>query len=468
MDNDLIVFIATTIVTPWQWVGIVAAWIVVTCLCVGAAFGITYFGRKLYGWDDEGKNRMQVAALAGVFAVAAFFGFFWLYAAFPDGAADLDLYALGLTFAGALVGFLFGVPKSITTTQSNGSTTSTTAPATTAGSGLQVNTNLDKVSDWLTTIVTGLALTQLVRLPSYADRFAAFIGHDFPAEPHIHVLAVAMLLYFPLLGFFTAYIATRVILSRVFKRADESLSALSDDQKAAVMSVLPRLFEIPENASAEEKAAAQSVAKTPYADMKTPSDRATWARAQAIIGNYKEAIPAFKQALDDYPNDCGLWQDYALALFQGDAEPAEVISALEKALTLANGDKDAVAKIYSNEALAYLYMLRPDGYLKAIDVCNRVLGDSSLPKHGVTYFYRACAYGQQYADAKKAADAKAMQAAGAFIIGDAKQALFMRPDLQNRFKLVAQPGFDNKPSYENDLEIFAADSAEFRQLIGLS
>ena len=165
--------LASAALTPLQWMLIVFGWLVVGAFCVAVAFGITFVGRKLHGWDEDGKNRMQVAAMAGVLVIAAFFGFFCVYGAVPAGAPVLDLCALGLTAGGALIGFLFGVPKSLAAAQTSpavSTTSGTTAAATVGGPSLQVNTNLDKVSDWLTTIVTGLALTQLVKIPGYANR----------------------------------------------------------------------------------------------------------------------------------------------------------------------------------------------------------------------------------------------------------------------------------------------------------
>jgi hypothetical protein len=50
---------------------------------------------------------------------------------------------------------------------------------------LRSNTNLEKVSDWLSTVIRGIALTQLFRVPGYVSRFSEFLAKNFGNTGHL-------------------------------------------------------------------------------------------------------------------------------------------------------------------------------------------------------------------------------------------------------------------------------------------
>jgi hypothetical protein len=89
-------------------------------------------------------------------------------------------WALAWTAAGFVLGFLFGIPKvsqkaprssaqdpdSITDSQDDEGRSSPYP--------LRVNTNLEDISDWLTKILVGATLTQLLRIPGLLKRSPPF------------------------------------------------------------------------------------------------------------------------------------------------------------------------------------------------------------------------------------------------------------------------------------------------------
>jgi hypothetical protein len=64
------------------------------------------------------------------------------------------LLAGAFLLLGALTGFLFGVPRVRSTSDSSNSETSK-SPLTFSLRGYQANTNLEQISDWLTKIIVG-------------------------------------------------------------------------------------------------------------------------------------------------------------------------------------------------------------------------------------------------------------------------------------------------------------------------
>ena len=157
------------------------------------------------------------------------------------------LWAGTCALIGSTVGFLFGIPRTLQgnpvlrqdtlinskSIEDHGhKETSSEAraekvlPATSAATGndyqLKVNTNLEQISDWLTKILVGVGLTQLHHLPEQLMRAATFVAKGLnsgPNGPPI-VFALALIIYFHVLGFLSGYLCTRLFLQPAFRRWD--------------------------------------------------------------------------------------------------------------------------------------------------------------------------------------------------------------------------------------------------------
>jgi hypothetical protein len=82
------------------------------------------------------------------------------------GASGLLLgHVAAATVIGAALGFLFGVTR-----------TTTKDPDGSSGSPDHRNSNLGRISDWLTTVLIGATLTQLGRIPTAVAELAVVLG----------------------------------------------------------------------------------------------------------------------------------------------------------------------------------------------------------------------------------------------------------------------------------------------------
>ena len=111
--------------------------------------------------------------------------------------------------AGALLGFLFGIPRALTSDAGMRSGE--------LDSRLTANTNLEQVSDWLTKIIVGATLVQLGNLTRRFGELATSVSSIFgsPSEQN-KIMAGAIILYAAAYGFFAAYVGARSIISFLF------------------------------------------------------------------------------------------------------------------------------------------------------------------------------------------------------------------------------------------------------------
>lgn len=156
------------------------------------------------------------------------------------------LWSLGFCVSGMLLGFLFGIPRSLPSgtvnaappderTNGKGRTTDEPPPASTdaaAGNAsntlflgtptpMEINSNLVEVSDWLTKIIVGVGLIELKSLPGSARSMAAFIAPSLATDtPTAMAIVGGIMLFFSVHGFLIGYLLTRIYLSIMIKRAD--------------------------------------------------------------------------------------------------------------------------------------------------------------------------------------------------------------------------------------------------------
>ena len=134
------------------------------------------------------------------------------------GSTFLSVLAVGLAaasaalVAGALLGFLFGLPRTLERSGSK--------------ARLAPNTNLDQISDWLTKILVGLGLVQLGKVTHGVGTIAASLAPGLGDGPGAKAFASALLIYSAGDGFLLGYIWTRVDLSRRFRQAAEDLDPI--------------------------------------------------------------------------------------------------------------------------------------------------------------------------------------------------------------------------------------------------
>lgn len=111
------------------------------------------------------------------------------------------LLAASAAAAGALLGFLFGVPKTIP--QQEGTQSAWYLP----------NSNLEQVSDWLTKILVGVGLVQIRSIVSGIRDLGVTLGISFGDTPGAPgkgaVFATLLLIFSALIGFLLNYMWVR-------------------------------------------------------------------------------------------------------------------------------------------------------------------------------------------------------------------------------------------------------------------
>ncbi|MCM2564585.1 MULTISPECIES: response regulator [Janthinobacterium] len=156
------------------------------------------------------------------------------------------LWSLGFCVSGMLLGFLFGIPRTLPSgtvnvaphdERSNGKDRPTDEPpaagadAATGNASntlflgtptpMEINSNLVEVSDWLTKIIVGVGLIELKSLPGSARNMAAFIAPSLDTDtPTAMAVVGGIMLFFSVHGFLIGYLLTRIYLSIMIKRAD--------------------------------------------------------------------------------------------------------------------------------------------------------------------------------------------------------------------------------------------------------
>lgn len=155
---------------------------------------------------------LKTVVFSGLVAIGV-----WALAAAPGWTEFFGLLAGEALFggaaavAGAVAGFLFGVPRFAR---------GDAEPA--SQSRLAINTNLVDVSDWLTKLLLGATLTQLGNIPGFVWSAAGALAQE-SVTGHRAVTA-AVLVYYTASGFLGFYLITQIYLTLAFKRASDFLA----------------------------------------------------------------------------------------------------------------------------------------------------------------------------------------------------------------------------------------------------
>jgi tetratricopeptide (TPR) repeat protein len=367
-----------------------------------------------------------------------------------DSKAAMTFLALNLIaggaagFSGSLLGFIFGVPKSL----ADGSQTADGASTNAS----QTNTNLEQISDWLTKILVGAGLTSLTSMPGYAAKMMEYLDtHGYQGLPGGGTLAVFVMIYFATAGFFWTYIETRTTLTMLFNVAAPSVK--TDLPQAS--RVAPSVPGSPPAPGDDE------ILRLPLASLTTVELLDARGSAELRAGHMNEAIDFLQRAMGMAPSNLQIQRKlaYALSAAHRTDEAAKLIA---EAKTCAEKAGSAVEqnRLALNELFNALYV--PNGYDKAIEIGTALL-NTDQAADGDLRFWLACAYGQRAAALRQqGADIAAEKAAALEHLGKMKE---VRPDLLSSARSVWQPDKYQGNKDENDLELFR-DDPDFAAILG--
>ena len=161
-------------------------------------------------------------ALVGVIAIATWS--FW-----QDGAASVfgltALIGLASASVGAMIGFIFGIPRTLDPASrvavANAAVQGNAAISSQAA--LAANTNLERVSDWLTTLLIGATLVQAGKVMNWIGS----LGTSFSGPVTIATLTPIVVIYYAALGFLGTYLITRLYLTFALQQTLGLLTGVS-------------------------------------------------------------------------------------------------------------------------------------------------------------------------------------------------------------------------------------------------
>ncbi len=140
---------------------------------------------------------------------------------------------------GGLLGFLFGVPRTLQQEAKQAARPNGDAAEGGPGSSQEVtygvNTNLEQISDWLTKILVGVGLTELVNLPAALRIYADSVGAGLGGFANSGVFAIALFLYFVVAGFLMSYLWTRLYFAAALRQADATSRLVAVESKLDII-----------------------------------------------------------------------------------------------------------------------------------------------------------------------------------------------------------------------------------------
>ena len=125
---------------------------------------------------------------------------------------------------GGLLGFLFGIPRTLqqeppaSSVDTDGQERRPDSER--QGVSYRVNTNLEQISDWLTKILVGVGLTQLTAIPEGLRLVADYVASGMGDPIGARIFAIGTLTYFCVCGFLFGYLWTRLFLATALRLAD--------------------------------------------------------------------------------------------------------------------------------------------------------------------------------------------------------------------------------------------------------
>lgn len=121
---------------------------------------------------------------------------------------------------GGGVALIFAVPRSRTDAGQSGDQSRRV--------GLDTNTNLERISDWLTNGIVAIALVKLQDIGVALAGFGQFAATQFDGIAFVSIVSQCVLVSGGVLGFVFGYIQTRTSLTLTFNAIENSLARLRD------------------------------------------------------------------------------------------------------------------------------------------------------------------------------------------------------------------------------------------------
>jgi len=121
------------------------------------------------------------------------------------------LLGLACTAGGILFGFIFSIPRSMTSDEDE------------KGKAYRANANLEQISDWLTKIIVGVGLVEFNAIERKLKQFVDYLAPSFVEIYEPRALIFSTIIFYFMMGFIMGYVYTRLYASALFRWADDAL-----------------------------------------------------------------------------------------------------------------------------------------------------------------------------------------------------------------------------------------------------
>ena len=248
-----------------------------------------------------------------------------------------------MTFVGALLGLLFGIPKSNYKDEENRE--------------ISENTNLEDVSDWLTKIILGLGIAEI---SSFNESIASLVQYLYNFTPAVDkLMLVGIVIFFPIYGFIFGWLITRVHLTELFVK----LSRKIREKSSAIEMVLTKIddqsdVEVSKDIAPEidsQREINDVIADVKYLEDKNyPLSWETYNELGVLFNskqNFGTAADYFKKSFQ-LSNNPKPRINYAVVLGRSFGNNEEAITILENVIKNYPDDEN-IARAYYNKACAH-------------------------------------------------------------------------------------------------------------------
>jgi len=225
-------------------------------------------------------------------------------------AGGILAFCLATYLIGALLGFLFGIPRPLSSTEGAAHATGAANGATRASvrRRWEASTNLTQVSDWLTKIIIGLGLVEARQIAGdfaeISNNLAKSIFTKNADGPSI--LMISGITAF-VIGFLYLYLYTQLVVARLLAEADEEIGAATPDDIDSINSIdafkevlAGRISIVPadeDTPTPQEVILAWRVGGVPLAGLSDLNRIRAWARAKAILNDYGSAAEGYDRLI---------------------------------------------------------------------------------------------------------------------------------------------------------------------------
>lgn len=334
------------------------------------------------GGGSKGDHYQRWSAAVIIALIATGFAAIVLFALQAKGLAAFgSLVAVGSAVAGAslllggLVGFLFGIPRRLQHDgrvasggdESREETAEAAANRDREPALYSGNTNLEQISDWLTKILVGVGLVEIKSITGLLADVGHVAGVGLGGFSASEAFAIALIIYFLIIGFLLSYLVTRLYLGRALTES-ERIKRLGEVERQAQSDVLAlRLVtrqlsgdEIPKPAQLESAIKAASRETRSHVFYRAQLQRGRNWKDPATKATMERAIPIFRalvstDKLDQYHLNHG---QLGFAL-KDQRRPnwAEAESELSKAIVLRGDPRNSDWRSYEfNRAICRIML----------------------------------------------------------------------------------------------------------------